>query len=223
MNSNFEQQSTKKNALILAPHTDDGEFGCGGTIVRLLSSGWKVWYAAFSIARESVPKGFPEDVLSLEVQKATATLGIAKEHLSVYDYPVRRFSYHRQEILEEMIKLRSIVDPDLVFLPSEDDVHQDHHVIHEEGIRAFKNRKILAYELPWNSISFRADYMVMLSRKEFETKLDAIRCYRSQEGRKYSDPDYLKSWAGFRGYQAARGYAEAFTVIRWVVHEEELL
>ena len=28
-----------RRVLVLAPHTDDGEFGCGGTIVRLIEGG----------------------------------------------------------------------------------------------------------------------------------------------------------------------------------------
>jgi len=28
-----------QKALVLAPHTDDGEFGCGGTMARLLGGG----------------------------------------------------------------------------------------------------------------------------------------------------------------------------------------
>jgi len=39
-----------RNVLVLAPHTDDGEFGCGGTMARLIESGAAVTYAAFSTA-----------------------------------------------------------------------------------------------------------------------------------------------------------------------------
>ena len=28
-----------RTALVLAPHTDDGEFGCGGTMARLVEQG----------------------------------------------------------------------------------------------------------------------------------------------------------------------------------------
>ena len=60
-----------KNVLVLAPHTDDGELGAGGTISRLLRSGAKVSYAAFSTAEESVPEGLPKDILKTEVKNAT--------------------------------------------------------------------------------------------------------------------------------------------------------
>ena len=48
-----------QRALVLAPHTDDGEFGCGGTMARLVEAGCEVRYVAFSIATRSLPPGFP--------------------------------------------------------------------------------------------------------------------------------------------------------------------
>ena len=47
-----------ERALVLAPHTDDGEFGCGGTMARLVEEGTDVRYVAFSIATRSLPEGF---------------------------------------------------------------------------------------------------------------------------------------------------------------------
>ncbi len=38
-----------KNVLIISPHTDDGEFGCGGTISKLLDNGTNVYFLVFSI------------------------------------------------------------------------------------------------------------------------------------------------------------------------------
>ena len=52
-----------KRALVLAPHTDDGEFGCGGTISKLIASGCEVHYAAFSACQQSVLPQFPADIL----------------------------------------------------------------------------------------------------------------------------------------------------------------
>src|SRR5581483_8652265 len=36
-----------RRVLVLAPHTDDGEFGCGGTMARLVEAGAEVRYVAF--------------------------------------------------------------------------------------------------------------------------------------------------------------------------------
>ena len=66
-----------EKALVLAPHTDDGELGCGGTMARLVEGGCDVRYVAFSIATRSLPPGFEPDTLAREVRAATAELGIA--------------------------------------------------------------------------------------------------------------------------------------------------
>jgi len=55
-----------QRVLVLAPHTDDGEFGCGGTMARLVENGADVRYVAFSIATKSLPEGFPPDTLARE-------------------------------------------------------------------------------------------------------------------------------------------------------------
>ena len=36
-----------ENVLVLAPHTDDGELGLGGTISKLIRQGKNVTYVAF--------------------------------------------------------------------------------------------------------------------------------------------------------------------------------
>lgn len=43
-----EQQA---NVLVLAPHMDDGEMGCGGTIARFVEEGRKVHYVAQKLLR----------------------------------------------------------------------------------------------------------------------------------------------------------------------------
>ena len=79
------------NILVLSPHTDDGEFHCGGSIVRFIEEGADVFYVAFSTAEKSVPPDFPSDILKSEVREATKTLGIKQADLILFDYEVRTF------------------------------------------------------------------------------------------------------------------------------------
>ena len=202
--------------LILAPHTDDGELGCGGTIARFIEEGKEVYYAAFSVAEKSVPEGFPKNILEIEVRKAMKILGVSESNLLIYKYEVRTFSYHRQEILEDIISLRKELQPDLVFIPSPNDLHQDHKVIAEEGIRAFKKSTILGYEMPWNNISFNTISFIPLEERHIKKKIDALRCYETQRYRSYLNEDFIRSLARTRGTQIEVEYAEAFEVIRWV-------
>lgn len=69
-------KSSKQRILILAPHTDDGELGCGGAINKFIEEGHEVYYAAFSACEISVPKHLPSNILIEEVKKATQVLGI---------------------------------------------------------------------------------------------------------------------------------------------------
>ena len=127
-----------ENVLILAPHTDDGELGCGGTIAKFIEEGKNVFCAAFSIAEDSVPDGFSKDALKYEFINAMKLLGLPEENLFIYGFRVRHFPQYRQEILEEIIKLRKKISPTLVLIPSPNDIHQDHQVIASEGLRSFK-------------------------------------------------------------------------------------
>ncbi len=202
-----------KRALVLGAHTDD-EFGCTGTILRLLESGVEVYYAVFSSCEESVPEGFPKDVLLHEVRKAAQLIGLANDHLIVYDFRVRHFPTFRQEILEELVKLRNRLKPDLVLLPAYSDMHQDHHVISIEGLRAFKFASILGYELPMNTIAFQHTCFIELMSDHVKRKIEALRCYESQRFRSYSRDEFIESLAKVRGVQAGVEYAEAFEVLR---------
>ena len=205
-----------RSCLVLAPHTDDGEFGCGGTIARLVESNVNVHYVAFSICEDSVHEGFAEDVLHTECIEATQTLGIKRERLHFEKFKVRRFAERRQEILDRMITYRSSIQPDLVLLPSQLDIHQDHRVVCEEGIRAFKFASLLGYELPWNTIESSTSMYVSLSPDQMDRKIRAIREYRSQACRSYTG-DAMSSLAKVRGLQAGCKNAEAFQVVRWIV------
>jgi LmbE family N-acetylglucosaminyl deacetylase len=203
-----------KRALVLAPHTDDGEFGCGGTTARLVEEGAEVRYVAFSIATKSLPEGFPPDTLAKEVREATAELGIPQ--LDVHDFEVRTFPLVRQEILELLIGLWEEWRPDVVFQPSVHDVHQDHQVIAAEGLRAFKRTTILGYEIPWNNYDFAYQAYIALEQRHLERKTAALAKYASQQHRRYSDPEYIWNVARTHGINVNREYAEVFEVYRVV-------
>jgi N-acetylglucosamine malate deacetylase 1 len=205
-----------KRALVLAPHTDDGEFGCGGTMARLADEGAEVRYVAFSIATRSLPDGYAPDTLAREVREATAELGIPESHLTVHDFDVRTFPERRQDILELLIALWEEWPPDVVFQPSLHDVHQDHQVIAAEGLRAFKRTTILGYEIPWNNYDFAYQAYVALERPHLERKAAALARYASQQHRRYSDPEYMWSLARTHGINVNREYAEVFEVYRVV-------
>jgi N-acetylglucosamine malate deacetylase 1 len=190
-----------KRLLVLAPHTDDAELGCGGTIARFLEEGVEVSVLAFSTATESLPPGSPPTLLRDEFFQ---------------DYPVRRLSSHRQDVLEDLVQMRRKFQPDMVLLPSGSDLHQDHQVVYAEGLRACKDLTVWGYELPWNHITFSAQAFVVLQRRHVESKWRALRAYESQIdiSRPYFNEKFIEGVAHMRGVQVKAEFAEAYEVLR---------
>jgi N-acetylglucosamine malate deacetylase 1 len=203
--------------LVLAPHTDDGEFGCGGSIAKFIEGGSKVYYAAFSLCEQSIPGGYPRDILEKELKEATRVWGIPGSNLLIFRYPVRRFAEHRQDILENLVELQRTIGPNLVFMPSINDLHQDHHIIAQEGLRAFKKTTILAYEMPWNNVNFSTQLFIKLEGRHVDIKVAALNEYQSQKKKSYASEAFIRSLALTRGVSIDAEYAEAFEVVRWVI------
>ena len=205
-----------KTILVLAPHTDDGELGCGGSLARFAAEGKQVFYAAFSLCSRSLPEGLAPDTLATECTAATHQLGIPADHLQLFDFEVREFAARRQMILDEMVGLNRRIQPDLVFTPCAADIHQDHGVIHAESLRAFKNCSMLGYELPWNHPQFSAPFYLSLTAEQVASKWAALQQYRSQAHRPYMQEDFIRSLARVRGILAGTEWAEAFEVYRMI-------
>ena len=202
-----------KKILILAPHTDDAELGCGATIAKLLSLGNEVSVINFSTAEESLPKGFSKGATLSECREALRRLGVRIENISILDFPVRRFLEFRQDILQHMIDVRVRLNPDIVFTPNSFDCHQDHQVIYTESFRAFKSVTVLGYELPWNLNGGTFNCQISVDEANVQSKLFSLDAYASQKTRTYFDPDVVKGALRKNGVRASTKYAEIFEVI----------
>lgn len=213
----MDRLSHFETILILGPHTDDGEFGAGATIAKLVEAGKNVHYAMFSLCEDSVPDELPKDILYHESKSAATVLGIPHDNLVYFNYPVRKFPEYRQEILEDMVKMRKSINPDLVILPSKSDLHQDHETISNEGFRAFKSISIIGYEIIWNNLSFPTHIFSDISEQQLLKKISALNEYKSQYFRSYAKESFIRSLALVRGTQINKPYAESFEVIRWII------
>lgn len=174
-----------KTALVLAPHIDDETLGCGGIIQR---------FDTKAIAFSHCGLG------AKEFYEACSTLMIVGNALH---FTHREFDRDRQRILDEMLKQEV---PDVVFCPASFDCHQDHQVIHNEAVRAFKGKcTILGYAHPWNIVN-KSDFRMkaVLTEEEHDKKLDAMDCYKSQQHREYFNyTNWIKSY-------------EQYEVIQWM-------
>jgi LmbE family N-acetylglucosaminyl deacetylase len=205
-----------RRVLVLAAHTDD-EFGCAGTMARLIDAGAEIRYLALSKCEESVPAGFARDVLVKECNACLASIGLPPGNVRIADYRVRYFPRDRQAILEDLVAVNREYRPDLVFMPTSQDTHQDHIVVQAEGFRAFKHATILGYELPQNLIAFHNSAFVPLTESHIARKIKALSCYASQEFRAYSRDEFIRGLAKVRGVQCSADFAEAFEAIRLIL------
>jgi LmbE family N-acetylglucosaminyl deacetylase len=203
--------------LTLSPHPDDAELGCGGSIARLVEGGHEVYSVIFSTCRQSLPPGRDPETLRREAECAASELGIKRENLIILDHPVRRFFEKRQEILDDLIAIGGKIRPDMVFMPSKGDVHQDHAVIACEGLRAFKHTTILCYEQPWNNLRLMSNVFITLQRRHIDKKLSALAKYESQKLRPYFAEGAVESAAAFMGLRSGAEYAESFELVKCVI------
>ena len=200
--NNFQK---KKRALVLSPHTDDAELGCGGTIAKMVEEGWAVHVIYFSAVSDRYPN------LIDEAAKSGNILGVTYD---VLDFHTRFFPRDRQEILQALYDHSKENEYDVVFTPTTTDIHQDHGVVTSEAKRAFRKCTLLGYELPWNNLSVSLNCFIPLKEKHVKKKILALNCYNSQKHNPYFNEKFFRSVVKMRGIQLSCAYAEGFEAIK---------
>ncbi len=203
--------------LVLSAHTDDAELGCGGTLAKYAEQGHDIHHIAFStLPRDRNGNKNATQVYVEECQAAGRILGIKK--VTILNLHMRELSLFRQFLLDRLIEERDTYVPTMVFIPSSHDIHQDHHAVYLESLRAFKHSTVLGYELPWNNLSFPTQCFSPLTDRMMGKKLRAVFSYKSQVMHyNYFSSEFIKALAITRGVQIGVKYAESLEVIRWVI------
>lgn len=209
-----------KRVLILSPHTDDAELGCGGFISRLVKEKAEIFWIVFSTAKDSVPKGMAENTLQVEFLNVAKYLGLSENQYKVCDFKVRRLMENRQDVLDLLIAAKKDFNPQIVLGPSLNDYHQDHIAVSNEMVRAFKNSaSILSYELPWNHLKFENQLFIKISKEELHEKIEMLKFYKSQFSisRNYFSEQFIEGLARTRAAQINAEFAEAFEIVKMIL------
>ena len=200
----------KLTVLAIAPHPDDLEIGCAGTLIQLGRAGHAVHLA---IMTRGEAGGRPE--LRQQEQEAAARLYKAKAiHWLGFEDTKVPLSKASIDALDAVMKR---VKPDLVFAPWGDDTHQDHRATSAQVRSATRYTKtVLFYEVP-STIEFQPDVYVDITR-DLAAKERALRAHKSQVHKvnvaDLSIIDCARSMAQFRGYQGRVKAAEGFKALR---------
>lgn len=177
------------DALVVAPHPDDAELGVGGTIIRLISQGWKVGILDLTTG-EPTPLGSPERRLA-ETRAANLNLGEPwRKNLGLPNRSLEANLENRRALAAVYRTVR----PRLIFAPYWEDAHPDHAAATKlvEDARFWSKlsktdipgtpyhpARILYYFSVHLKIVERPSLILDIS-DQLEAKIAALRCYASQ-------------------------------------------
>ncbi|MFH1582611.1 MAG: PIG-L deacetylase family protein [bacterium] len=206
--------------LVISPHTDDAELACGGTIAKLAEQNKTIYYVTFSSCRDTLVGNFPPKTIEEECRKATKTLGIKPKNCFIFNLKCKYFYNESRWIYEKLEKLKNLINPDLVIIPSLNDTHQDHSTVAEQAATLFRrSTSIISHEEPWNNMRFLPSFFVELSEEDMKKKYQALECYKTQYHFKkpFFDKEFIYGLARARGMQINAKYAESFEVVKYII------
>ena len=200
--------------LCLGSHSDDIEIGCGGTILRLLSSNHNVEVAwvVFSSSKEREREARNSAELFLKHAK--------QKEIVVKDFRDGYFPFEGTKIKDFFEGLKK-VSPSLVLTHSRKDAHQDHRLIAELTWNTFREHLILEYEIPkYDGDMGQPSVFVPLDKEICQTKVRyLLEAFESQRKKRWFQEETFLSLMRLRGMEcnAPSGYAEAFYCRKLVV------
>lgn len=200
-----------KRVLFLGAHPDDIELGCGALLHHI------VRHTGVLCVTLSDNQKNPDlkDVVT-EHYEAMAVLGVAKEQVILGPFTTRVFHDTRQEILEYFLKLRRDFRPDMIFVHSKQDVHQDHLTMTDEALRAFRGITVLGFDVVRSSYGFFPHFLVEVTEDDVNKKIEALSKYETYRDRYYFNSELTRSIMLRHGALAERPFAEGFDILRIV-------
>lgn len=208
--------------LFLGAHLDDVEFGCGALVSALAKDGIPFTIAVLSSANKNASGQIQLTRDREEAVRSVRALGATEEQLYIGKCYGQVFDQTPQQLREELLHLRNIFQPTVVFFPSVHDIHQDHAALAENAMRMFRNGSCYGYEIVRSTLQFSPECYIQISQDALDAKVRGILCYQSQYEQSagyYFDETLIRSIAVFRGGQCGMPLAEAFECYRMVYYE----
>lgn len=208
----FQFDFLKKGPLLfIGCHPDDVEYGCGGIISKLKNT-----VPIYLLTLSKNQKNPKNKNLLKEHYESLQVLGIKNDRSIVADFITREFSYQRQEICDLLWEFNKKIKPTCVFIPPYD-LHQDHQVCHDESLRVFRNKTIIAYDIPRSEKFPKPIIFVELSKKNLDDKLKALFRYRTYKNKNYFQKEVIVSECIANGVKVELPLCEVFSPISMVI------
>jgi len=200
-----------KRVLFLGAHPDDIELGCGA-LLHSIAPRTDVLCVTLSDNQEN-----PElKNIKSEHFAAMAVLGVPPEKIVFGPFTTRVFPDARQEILEYFLKLRADFKPELIFVHSRQDIHQDHNTMTDEALRAFRGITLLGFDVVRSSYGFFPDFLAEVTEEDVNKKIEALSRYETYRDKYYFSAELTRSIMARHGALAERPFAEGFDTLRIV-------
>jgi LmbE family N-acetylglucosaminyl deacetylase len=151
-----------------------------------------------------------------EHYESMAVLGVPKDRIILGPFITRIFPDTRQEILEYFLNLRRDFKPDLIFVHSKQDVHQDHNTMTDEALRAFRGITVLGFDVVRSSYGFFPNFLTEVTEVNVNKKIEALSKYETYRDRYYFNSELTRSIMVRHGALAERPFAEGFDILRIV-------
>lgn len=198
-----------KRVLFLGAHPDDIELGCGALLHHIVKKTDVLCVTLSDNQKNPNLKNVVD-----EHYEAMAVLEVPREKIILGPFNTRVFPDARQEILEYFLKLRRDFQPDLIFVHSKQDVHQDHNTMTEEALRAFRGITVLGFDVVRSSYGFFPHFLVEVTEEDVNKKIEALSKYETYRDRYYFNSELTRSIMVRHGALAERPFAEGFDILR---------
>jgi N-acetylglucosamine malate deacetylase 1 len=200
-----------KYVLFLGAHPDDIELGCGALLHHIAEQS-----DVLCVTLSDNQKNPDLQNVKNEHYESMSILGVPKEKIILGPFTTRVFPDSRQDILEYFLKIRREFQPDLIFVHSRQDVHQDHLTMTDEALRAFRGITVLGFDVVRSSYGFFPHFLVEVTEEDVDKKIDALSCYETYRDRYYFNSELTRSIMVRHGALAERPFAEGFDILRIV-------
>lgn len=206
---NHDMSFFGKRVAFIGAHPDDIELGCGALIAHIAGQ-----TEILSVTLSDNQKNPDLSHLVGEHRRSMAVLGVPDDHVVVGEFETRRFPHARQEILEYLIQLNRTFHPEIVFVHTRADIHQDHATVTEESLRAFRGVTVLGFDVIRSSYGFFPNFLVEVSEEDVQKKMAALAEYKTYDSKYYFNPDITRATLVRYGALAERPFAEGFDILR---------
>ena len=197
--------------LFLGAHPDDIELGCGALLHHIVKQTDVLCVTLSDNQKNPDLKNIKD-----EHYEAMAVLGVPKDKIVLGPFTTRVFPDARQEILEFFLKLRKDFKPDLIFVHSRQDIHQDHNTMTEEALRAYRGITVLGFDVVRSSYDFFPHFLVEVTEENVNKKIEALSKYETYRDRYYFNSELTRSIMVRHGALAECPFAEGFDILRIV-------